>query len=141
MYKKILLATDLLESSQELVAKAVALSKTYQASLDVIHVVEPPMTAEYAAALGFATFPEASTREAELVMQAFGDAHGIAAEHQHVSVGKVSTQIIELAKQLKSDLILIGSHGSSGLGQLLGSTAHSVVHQAPSDVLLIRIRN
>lgn len=141
MYKNILVATDLLESGEILIKKALGLAKAHHAELDVLHVIEPPVSAEYAAALGFATFPDPSTEEATLVLETFGEAHGISKEHQHIAVGKVSTRIIEHATKLNADLILLGSHAEPGLGLLLGSTTHSVIHHAKVDVLIVRIGN
>ena len=140
MYKNILVATDLLESSQFLITLAQEVSKAHQASLDVLHVIEPPMSAEYAAALGFATFPDPSTEGATLVLKALAEANNIAPERQHVEVGHVRSKIIEMAEKLNCELIIIGSHAKPGISQLLGRTAHSVIHHATCDVLMARVR-
>jgi nucleotide-binding universal stress UspA family protein len=140
MYKKILVATDLLETSQFLITLAQEVAKVHQASLDILHVIEPPMSAEYAAALGFATFPDPSTEGAALVLKALAEANNIAPEQQHVEVGHIRNEIIETAMRLHCDLIIIGSHAAPGISQLLGRTAHSVLHHAPCDVLMARVK-
>lgn len=53
--------------------------------------------------------------------------------------GIPAAAIVDFAKSSGSDLIAIGTHGRTGLGQLmLGSVANKVVHSAPCPVLLIR---
>ena len=67
-----------------------------------------------------------------------GSRLNIAKEDQHVKVGAVKTELLEIADKLAIDLIVIGSHGRHGLGRLLGSTANAVLHGALCDVLVVR---
>ncbi len=46
--------------------------------------------------------------------------------------------ICEIAKETKADLIVIGSHGYSGIERLLGTTAATVVNHAECSVLIVR---
>lgn len=56
-----------------------------------------------------------------------------------VGLGDPAFAILEQAKILKPDLIMVGSHGRRGLsGFLLGSVSHSLVHQATAPVLVVR---
>jgi len=53
--------------------------------------------------------------------------------------GVPAIAIVDFAKSNGADLIVIGTHGRTGLGQLmLGSVANKVVHSAPCPVLLVR---
>jgi len=55
--------------------------------------------------------------------------------------GKPGTEIIDVAKEIKADLIVIGHQGRSALGDiLLGSVAQYVVNHAPSPVLVVPYR-
>ena len=58
----------------------------------------------------------------------------------HVIVDKLSAQgVTTLAAELEADLIVVGTHGRSGLTRLLlGSVAEGVVRQAPCPVLVVR---
>ena len=51
----------------------------------------------------------------------------------------MAEEIHTLANEINTDLIVIGTHGRSGLKLLLGSTANSVLHSAKQDVLAVRI--
>ena len=56
-------------------------------------------------------------------------------------IGAPAPQIVDSAKDLGVDLIVVGSHGKHGLGLLLGSTANGILHHAHCDVLTIRIKD
>jgi len=57
----------------------------------------------------------------------------------HVHVGQAAEVIARLADELKCDLIVMGSHGRSGLaGLIMGSVASRVLHLAPCPVLLVK---
>ncbi|MBN9231993.1 MAG: universal stress protein, partial [Legionella sp.] len=47
--------------------------------------------------------------------------------------------IFRRAKELNCELIIVGSHSTTGLTSLLGSTAHATVNHAPCDVLTLRV--
>ena len=53
--------------------------------------------------------------------------------------GQLFVQIIRCAREVKADIIVMGSHGRTGLAQvLLGSVAEKVVRKAPCSVLIIK---
>jgi nucleotide-binding universal stress UspA family protein len=57
----------------------------------------------------------------------------------HVHVGQTAEVIARLAGELECDLIVMGSHGRSGLaGLIMGSVASRVLHLAPCPVLLVK---
>mgnify|MGYP002347285661 FL=1 len=57
----------------------------------------------------------------------------------HLISGYASTEILRLAKEHKIDLIVMGSHGLTGIAHVLfGSTADRVVRKAPCSVLTVR---
>jgi nucleotide-binding universal stress UspA family protein len=59
----------------------------------------------------------------------------------HARVGDPGREIVRLARELDTDLIVIPSHGRHGLDRiLLGSVAERVVRLAPCPVLVLRVR-
>lgn len=59
--------------------------------------------------------------------------------HFHVSIGDPSSEIIDFAKENNISLIVVPSHGRTGLGRFfLGSVAERVVRFAPCPVLVLR---
>jgi universal stress protein A len=65
--------------------------------------------------------------------------NGIPINQIYLPVGNAAEEIHTLADDINADLIVIGTHDSSGLKLLLGSTANSVLHGAKKDVLAVRI--
>ena len=56
-----------------------------------------------------------------------------------VGLGDPAFAILEQAKLLKPDVVMVGSHGRKGLSRFfLGSVSHTLVHQSPCPVLVVR---
>ena len=55
-----------------------------------------------------------------------------------VRVGSPSKVILQEAKELNCDLIIMGSRGLSGFKEFLGSVSHSITQQSPVPVLLMK---
>jgi universal stress protein A len=66
---------------------------------------------------------------------------GIAQQNIFLKMGRASDEIKALADEKNVDLIVIGTHGRSGIKLLLGSTANGVLHGAKQDVLAVRIKD
>jgi nucleotide-binding universal stress UspA family protein len=59
----------------------------------------------------------------------------------HVRVGRPDQQLVQLARELKADLLVVGTHGRTGLERMfLGSVAERVLRSAPCPVLVVRPR-
>ena len=121
---------------------AIRLARTLKARLTVLHVIQPvPMAG---VDMGVA-LPEAYLRELEEAVQrdmeealARVTAAGLTAERV-VLYGVPFQEIVETAKARQVDLIVMGTHGRTGLMQvLLGSVAEKVVRLAPCSVLVVR---
>jgi len=137
MYKHILLATDLTEASQKTAQAAMNLAKDFGAKLSVVHVVEPIPSYSYGY-IGTADIEAELAKEAEKNMAKLAQVLSIPEADQRLETGQPKAHILEVAKELGVDLIVVGSHGRHGLARLLGSTASAVLHGAECDVLTIR---
>ena len=145
-YKHVLAAVDLSDEAVDVLREAKQIAGDHGAKLSLLSVVKP-LTQVYGG-LDMAAYTQASVNcEREAQNQAveqlknWGSEMGIEASDVHAAIGAPATQIVDTAKDLNADLIVIGSHGKHGLGLLLGSTANGVLHHAECDVLTIRIRN
>jgi nucleotide-binding universal stress UspA family protein len=59
----------------------------------------------------------------------------------HVRVGRPDQHLVQLARELQADLLVVGTHGRTGLERMvLGSVAERVVRSAPCPVLVARAR-
>lgn len=142
IYKSVLVAVDLHPTCDEAVTKrAVEVAKANNAKLTIVHAVEHINA--YGVAQAYPTvidLEEQMVSEAKQSLNKLADKYGINAEHRLVEVGSPKIVILNYAEQIKSDLIIVGSHGRHGMGLLLGSTANAVLHNAHSDVLAVWIK-
>ena len=143
-YKHILLAIDFFEQGEAVIHRAKDLAERYQATLSIIHVVDslPLPDVNYGIDVPFNM--DLTTELLEVARKKLSELSKkltIAEDHQWLEMGSPKTEIIRIAEENNVDLIVIGSHGRHGLALLLGSTANSVLHHAPCDVLAVRLQN
>ena len=77
------------------------------------------------------------------MLRTLGDELELPEENQIVRVGRAHYEIIEQAKTLNMDAVVIGSHTPhSGFAHLhlLGSTANAIVQHAHCDVITLRVK-
>lgn len=138
MYKHILLATDLTDDTEYLLAKTRQLRDYTHAKLSVVHVVEPLPGYSYAY-LGIEDIEGQLLEEARQSIAKLAATLKVDKQDQFVEVGPTKTKILKVAEEVGADLIICGSHGRHGLSLLLGSTANAILHGAKCDVLTVRL--
>lgn len=141
--KKVLVPIDFSPCSLKALTYAIQFAREFGATLDVVHIV-PPYYAADPYGLGELERVEkqllaaGEQKLAAMVLQQVPQ--GIPAE-TFVRRGRPATEIVQIARDQESDLIIIATHGRSGLKHLLmGSTAENVVRHAPCPVLTVRER-
>jgi nucleotide-binding universal stress UspA family protein len=139
----ILAPTDFSELSQQGLTTALQLAAAFGAKLLLLHVIEPPpypvegvMPSPFGATL-LDDLERQATRD---LAQMLPDTHGSPVQiMRRVVVGIPYRKIVEVAEQEKSDLIVMTTHGRTGLSHLvMGSVAEKIVRTAPCPVLTIR---
>jgi universal stress protein A len=141
--KHILVPLDFSTPSEKALEYAVSLAKQFGAKLTLLNVVEPIATPD------FAYFPLAMEND-KVMAQAKQELERVRAkvgidkrlvEKILVRNGAAYREITNAAKTLKVDLIVISTHGYSGLAHVfMGSTAERVVRHAECPVLVVRGR-
>jgi len=123
------------------------LSKTLGATLDVLHVWQAPSyvpvgSGIVGAGIGEATMAEMIRKNAEEALDGFIDEarkRGVTIRSARTLGGPPAWSIVDAAREGKYDLIVIGTHGRTGLPRvLLGSVAENVVRHADCPVLTVR---
>lgn len=139
-YNTLLLAIDLSEEAEPVAARALALTDSSNAKLHIIHVIEP-LSFAYGGdiPMDFSGIQDEIQKQAQTQLTEFAARYDLPQEQQHIAIGRPENEIHNLAKELKADLIVVGSHGRHGLALLLGSTANGVLHGATCDVLAVRV--
>jgi len=144
-FRNILFAADFSENAQEAFRVACSLSSETKTRMSVLHVVEPHWVAEEPVYFGqptvqhFDSGPEPNSPEAlkARLMDQYTPNHAIDVTY-FVKEGEISHEILSLAEQTGSDLIVMGMHGRTGLRWLLaGSVAISVLRRAHCPVLAL----
>jgi nucleotide-binding universal stress UspA family protein len=135
--RKILHPTDYSELSRPAFELACSLARDFGAELIFCHVAPPVLTA-----IEGGIEVEIPTGEAEQMTsrleQLRPDSPRIRAEHVLLR-GTPADEIVRLAGERQADLIVMGTHGRSGLGRLLmGSVAEAVLRRAACAVVTVK---
>lgn len=143
VYRNILVAVDLSESSKAVVDRTSQLFSSGDVHLHLAHVVEPIM-GDYSFALNMADYDavQLAHREAvekELSQLLYDTGLSLAEDNIHLLSGNPSREIKKLCVDINADLLVIGSHGYNLALSLLGSTSSAVLRGIGCDVLTIRI--
>ncbi len=136
-WKKILVATDGSRYSGLATDKAIDFAKSYGGSLTAVSVVDVP-SEFYAEAPGAVDKLIASAKGFVAAVSKKAEANDIAAS-TFVGEGEAFEIIRRLAQKEKIDVIIMGSHGRTGLKRLLmGSVTEKVIGHAPCPVLVVK---
>ncbi len=146
-FKKILCPTDFSEPACEAVSVAGELAGAFCAELVLVHVVEPVSALPAVSTEGGPFEFNIAAYEQALLSSAAERLHRTALERlprnlkpvERVVQGPVALEIVEMAKEEGADLIVLSTHGATGIRHLLlGSIAEKIVRSAACPVLSIR---
>jgi nucleotide-binding universal stress UspA family protein len=138
---RVLVPIDFSEESHRAIDHALLFSRYFEADLDLVHVFEPDYP--IASLAGMPMF----VPETEVVHRVRRHLHEAALRHHlllpkkniHAIKGGASQEICRLADRIGTDLIIISTHGNTGLKHfVLGSTAERIVRHASCPVMVIR---
>jgi nucleotide-binding universal stress UspA family protein len=141
--RRILHPTDFSPASRPAFRRAVELAKLLHGRLLVVHVTPPPplvgegyMTAGTIEAILRGQRDAAQRQLRALVRR--GRAAGVRAAGLLIETGLTHEQIVRAARRQRADVIVMGTHGRTGLTRLmLGSVAARVIATAPCPVLTV----
>jgi len=144
---RILVPVDLTEGSRAVLDYALQLARPFGATVDVIHVWEPPQYVApdlLVAAPGWNSLSleqvAVDTARKEMTTLLQGLEVPPVPVKQRVLVGEAASTILELTEKEGFDLVVMGTHGRRGLPRLLlGSVAQKLVSRAPCPVLTLHV--
>jgi nucleotide-binding universal stress UspA family protein len=136
-WKTIVLATDGSKYSAAAAERAIAFAKSYGGALKVLSVVDVPSEFYAEAPEAVENMVRAAKEQTEEVKRR-ANAAGVPAETR-VAEAEAYRAIIDLARESKADMIVIGSHGRTGIRRLLmGSVTEAVIGHSVCPVLVVK---
>lgn len=144
LFEKILTAIDFSENSERAFEYALTLASKFEAELTIIHVINEPVDLRgfYVPHISFEQLEAEIEMGAVRMMEEFCKARlGLFTNYKTAIVtGIPYDEIIRKADETGASLIVLGTHGRTGLDHLIfGSTAERVVRSANCPVMTIRL--
>ncbi|RLD75885.1 MAG: hypothetical protein DRJ15_16325, partial [Bacteroidetes bacterium] len=136
--KKIIVAIDFLDCSLNALAHAVSIAAKAEADIEMVWVNQPDLSKEI-----FKCDPKALLAEVEKRFKTLIKDHsaelGKGKLTYQIREGKVYREIVGSATEAKADLIIVGTHGSSGFEEFwIGSNANKIVSSVHRPIITIR---
>jgi nucleotide-binding universal stress UspA family protein len=141
--RRILFPTDFSESADHAWTFALQFAQDFGADVHVLHVVAPPprLTEAYSMDFDPAKFAAALTAEAETSLDRLLEGAKVRhlTFHREVRIGVDFHEILDYARKHQIDMIIMATHGRTGLAHaLVGSVAEKVVRRASCPVLTVK---
>ncbi len=140
--RKILSATDFSEGSESAFEYALTLAKLTGAKLHILHVIKELVEKQRALIPleAYKTLEKEVELNAINAMEEFCGKFDIDVDYATEEViGFPFEEIVRKAEEIKADLIVMGTHGRTGIEHvILGSTVERVVRRSPIPVLIVR---
>ena len=140
--KRILVPIDFSDCAKKALQYAIPLARQHQAALTLLYVVPRPnyVGGEYTG-LDYARLEadQSAAADKQLCALVVDEVRALVPAKTLVRTGLPVVEILDVARTLPADLIVISTHGRTGLKHvLLGSVAEDVVRRAPCPVLVVR---
>lgn len=148
IFGKMLVPTDNLENSKEAFQYAVDLAKKHGSIISVLHVVNIGYLEEagrYESSYfklphgyGENLLEQEKAETDQFIKEGSGENQDLRIE-RHLRKGDPATEILKFAKETAPDIIIMGTHGRTGLSHvLMGSITEKVIRKAPCPVLTVK---
>lgn len=140
--KRILAPTDFSPASKKALKYALRFARDYDSELTVLHVVEPATSSSFEEVPEAPAFSKAKMADAEgrlrTLVKSLPSA-SVPGVRPAIRMGVAAHEIVEVAKELDADLIVIATRGYEAWKHLvIGSTTARVARAAPCPVLVVR---
>lgn len=138
-FHRVLIALDESVIAAHAVEVGADLAKALQAQTALVYVADPTLASEPDGGVPLAELLAALKREGQAFLAAAAQRLGDPPPWQFLKEGAPADEIVAVAGEWQADLIVIGTHGRSGVSRLvLGSTAEAVVRHAPCPVIVVK---
>lgn len=143
-FDKIVFATDFSENSEHALDYALVLARSFSSRLEIVHIINEPVDLRgfYVPHISFENLEKEIEEGAQKMMEKLcrtklSDFTNYGAT---ILTGVPYEEIIKKAEEVGANLIVLGTHGRTGIDHFLfGSTAERVVRNAPCPVMTVRL--
>ena len=140
MYDDILLLTDGSEGMDAVIDHAASLARNHNATLHAVYVVETASLTSLPMESSMEGVSKILYEEGDQALEAVAEKVGDVDLTTDVLEGSASREIVAAAEERDCDLVVMGTHGRTGVDRLLlGSVAERVVRSSPAPVLTVRV--
>jgi len=141
-FTRILFPTDFSATSEHALSYALSLAKEYGAKLMLLHVIDDTTEAAgfYIPHMSYEKLDTDMKAAAEKMLKGFCIKHlkGLEGYSFNVVIGTPYKEIVAAAEEQQADLVVMGSHGRTGIDRLVfGSTTERVLRKSPCPVLTV----
>lgn len=140
-WKKICCAVDFGDPSRVALDQAAALAHRFEAELRLIHVVALPPSSADQALVTSSTLADVQVKQDEEMLarwRAEAEKRARRPVRTRLLTGDPATEILRDAREEHCDLVVVGTHGRTGVTRLvLGSVAERVARRSPCAVLVV----
>ncbi len=140
-WKKVCCAVDFADPSRVAMGQAAELARRFEAELTLVHVLSSPPSAArnvVVSSRGLAAVEAEKAQEMLAGWRADAERRAGRPVRSRVLWGDPAAEIMRHAREERCDLLVIGTHGRSGVARLiLGSVAERVARQSPCPVLVV----
>lgn len=137
-WRRILVTTDFSPASLVAVRYARALAQMRNAGLTVVNVVEP-FHVDWKMDTSERQRDDRAEASRAMAALAAAELGGVTSARIELRTGQPAEAIVEFARMMQADLLVIATQGRTGLARvLMGSVAEQVVRHAPCAVLVVR---
>ena len=139
--KNVLFATDFSDTSEAALPYATAICRRFAGTLHAVHVLSDASLLLMTGGVDYVsmgTLYDDAHNQAKLRLEQLAEHFGGVAHRSYVRHGQVWKNLAPIVEENSVDLIVLGTHGRTGLGKLLlGSVAEDILRQAPCPVLTV----
>jgi nucleotide-binding universal stress UspA family protein len=134
---KILVPTNFSENANSALEYAAAMAKELNATITLVHIIRPLITSRILPSIEKKEIEKNVVYELNELQLYLTNAYGIKSSIK-VGIGNIAEEITKMAKLLKIDLIIMGTHGVHGLDKILFSNnTAQVIAKSPMPVLAL----
>lgn len=135
--KTIVFPTDFSTASDSALHHAELLAKASGARLLIVHVEEPPLA--YGGGELYYGLPEPDSERIRSMLEGVRPSDPAVPFEHKLTMGDPASEVVRIAAEVGAELIVLGTHGRTGLTRLLmGSVAELIVRRASCPVLVYR---